>query len=209
MARGRPREFDREKALTAAMLLFWRKGYHATSQRDLAEALGIAMPSLYAAFGSKESLYVEAVDLYMQVSRDLLWRHLEESGTARDAIRELLLSTARELTDCHAHPVGCMVTLANVDEDMPPAVATAIRKARCDWLDVVLERLKSAVDDGELPSSTDVNSLSRLYVAIIQGIAVQAHDGADLVELKTVVDLAMTAWPVNAANSPSRPAASV
>lgn len=196
MLRGRPRGFDREKALTDAMLLFWRKGFHATSLRDLGDAMGVGMPSLYGAFGSKEALYVEAVDLYMQATRSLLWRHLEGDLPAREAIRELLLATAKELTNQEAHPAGCMVTFATIDEDMPEDVVAAIRNARRDWLKIIRERLESAVTDGELPGSTDVKSLSRFYAAIVQSIGIQSHDGAPYAELKKIVEVAMTAWPV-------------
>jgi len=196
MLRGRPREFDREKALTDAMLLLWRKGFHATSLRDLADELGIRMPSLYAAFGSKEALYVEAVGLYMRITRDLLWAHLNGLLPAREAIREMLLATAKELTNREAHPGGCMVTFAATDEDMPAAVVEAIRNARRDWLDIIRVRLEAAVTEGELPSSIDVNSLSRFYMAIVQSIAIQSHDGVPLTELRNIVDIAMSAWPV-------------
>lgn len=195
MLRGRPREFDREKALTAAMLLFWRKGFHATSLRDLGEALDIRMPSLYAAFGSKEALYVEAVDLYMRVTRDLLWKNLKRGESAHAEIRELLLATARELTSEEVHPCGCMVTFATTDEDMPADVITAIRSGRQDWLDIIRERLEAAVTDGELPASTDVNSLSRFYFSMVQSMGIQAHDGVSYAELTAVIDIAMSAWP--------------
>ena len=58
---GRPREFDRDAALEAAMLLFWRKGFAATSMNDLCEAMGLRSPSLFAPFGSREALDLEAV----------------------------------------------------------------------------------------------------------------------------------------------------
>ena len=66
---GRPREFDRDVALQEAMLVFWRKGFLATSMNDLCDAMGIRSPSLYAAFGSKEALYIEAVGHYAKTDR--------------------------------------------------------------------------------------------------------------------------------------------
>jgi AcrR family transcriptional regulator len=195
MLRGRPREFDREKALTDAMLLFWRKGFHATSLRDLGDALDIRMPSLYAAFGSKEALYVEAVGLYMQVTRNLLWQHLKSGERAHEAIRQLLLATANELTNRDAHPGGCMVTFATTDEDMPADVIAAIQQARQDWLDAIRERLDAAVAEGELPPSADVNALSRFYFSIVQSTGIQAHDGVSYAELASVIEIAMSAWP--------------
>jgi AcrR family transcriptional regulator len=195
--RGRPREFDREKALSEAMVLFWRKGYNATSLRDLEEALGIRTPSLYAAFGSKEALYVEAVDLYMQITKRLLWKPLEDGLPAREAIRELLRVTARELTNHKAHPAGCMVTFATVDEDMPAVVAATIRNARSKWIEMIRERLETAAAEGELPDSIDIDSLSRFYVGIVQSVGIQAHDGACFADLEKAIDIAMTAWPVS------------
>ncbi len=197
MARGRPREFDREKALADAMLLFWRNGFHATSLRDLSEALGIGMPSVYAAFGSKENLYVEAVGLYMKASQTLIWQKMEDLP-ARVAIEILLRTTAQELANSANHPVGCMVTLALVDEQMPKPVAEAIRQARSDWLEVIRMRLQRAVVEGELPPSTDVGSLSRFYTAIIHSIGVQSHDGASCAELDGMIGFAMSAWPAQA-----------
>lgn len=195
MVRGRPREFDRDKALSAAMLVFWRKGFNATSLRDLSEALGIGMPSLYGAFGSKEDLYVESLGLYMQITESLLWGHLKGSLPARDAIQAVLLATAKELTNRKAHPIGCMVTSAAIDEDMPEAVAVAIRNARRDWLEMIRKRLEMAVIDRELPDSAEPESLSRFYLAIVQGIGIQCRDGASYEKLEKMVQIAMAAWP--------------
>src|ERR1700733_6957952 len=80
---GRPREFDRDAALEAAMLLFWRKGFAMTSMNDLCEAMGIRSPSLYAAFGDKEALYLQAVDHYVRTVGPPVWDRLAGGGTAR------------------------------------------------------------------------------------------------------------------------------
>lgn len=194
MTRGRPRAFDRETALAGAMLVFWRKGFHATSLRDLSEALGIGMPSLYSAFGNKEALYVEAVALYMKITETQLWTKMD-GLPARDGISAAIRATAHELASDANHPIGCMVTLALVDEDMPPPVAEAIRKARRDWLEVFRARLERAVAEGELAAGTDLASFSRFFAAMIQSVGVQAHDGASSAELDGMIDVAMAAWP--------------
>ena len=80
---GRPREFDREAALQAAMLVFWRKGFAATSMNDLCDAMGIRSPSLYAAFGSKEALYLEAMEHYVKTVGPTIWDKLGASERAR------------------------------------------------------------------------------------------------------------------------------
>lgn len=203
MPRGRPREFDRDKALQDAMLVFWGNGYHAASIPDLCQSMGITTTSLYAAFGNKEKLYIEAIDLYMRASQELLWTHLEKTKSAREGLRNLLLATVDVMTDNSTHPVGCWTTLAQVDEDMPTAVAAAIRKARSDWLDVMRAHAAAAVEAGELPASSDVASLGRFYTGMVQAIGVQAHDGATKAELDRLVDVAIAVWPEPA--TPGRP----
>jgi hypothetical protein len=79
---------------------------------------------------------------------------------------------------------------------MPTDVIAAILDARQDWLDIIRERLEAAVTEGELPGSTDVNALSRFYFSMVQSIGIQAHDGVPYAELVTIVDIAMSAWPV-------------
>jgi AcrR family transcriptional regulator len=177
------------------MLVFWRKGFHATSIPDLCGAIGVHEPSLYAAFGNKERLYVEAVRLYMRLAQSLLWRYLETGRTARAGMRDLLLATAKELTRTDTHPNGCFITLATVDEDMPPAVSDTIRHARREWLEALYTHLQKAVADGELPASTDIKSMSRFFQAIVQSIGIQAHDGAKQAELEGMVETAMAVWP--------------
>jgi AcrR family transcriptional regulator len=179
------------------MLVFWRKGFYATSIPDLCKAMGVHSPSLYAAFGSKDKLYVEAVLLYMKVSQSLLWGHLESGRTARAGMRDLLMATAKELSSSDSHPNGCFITLATVDEDMPDAVSKAVRRARREWFEVLSSHVKSAVAADELPASTDVESLGRYFQAIVQSIGIQARDGAKLTQLEGLVRTAMTVWPKN------------
>ncbi len=177
------------------MLLFWRKGFHATSITDLCEAIGVSTPSLYAAFGNKESLYTEAVELYMKVTEDSLWAYLKQSPSARTGMRDLLIATAKELTATKAHPSGCFVTLATIDEDMPPSVSKAILKSRNAWLETIRMHVRRAVKNRELPEATDVDGMSRFFQAIVQSIGIQAHDGATASDLEGMVETAMTIWP--------------
>lgn len=196
MPRGRPRKFDREEALQNAMLVFWGNGYHAASMPDLTQAMGIDVKSLYAAFGSKEKLFVEAVELYMKATQDRLWAHLAEGKSMRDGLRNMFDALVGIMTDSASHPVGCWTTLALVDEDMPSLVVGAIRKARRDWIDVIGACLTAARDAGELPTSANISNITRFYVAIVQGIGIQAHDGATKAELNGLAEIAMAAWPM-------------
>jgi AcrR family transcriptional regulator len=195
MIRGRPREFDRDQAIQAAMLLFWRKGFFATSMTDLCDAMGIRSPSLYAAFGSKESLYVEAVQHYSRTVLPSAFGCLEGSGPARRRVENFLFAAAKGLRKSAKTPGGCMVTLSILDEDAPAAVMSALKKARRESLESVRTRLQAAVAGGELPPSTEVNQLSRFYLGIVQGMAIQARDGATLSQLQGMARAAMLAWP--------------
>lgn len=177
------------------MLVFWRKGFNATTLRDLSDALGINMPSLYAAFDSKEKLYVETVDLFMGTARSMLWSAMD--GLApRAATEAVLRATARDLSSGTFHPTGCMVTSAFVDEDMPVAVAEAIRQARRDWIEMFESVIARAVNEHEKAHEIDIEGLARFYFGMIQSIGMQAHDGASAAELECLVRLAMKAWPI-------------
>ena len=86
---GRPRAFDRDAALQAAVEVFWRQGFLATSMNDLCAAMGIRSPSLYAAFGSKEALYLEAVEHYARTIGPSVWDRLMAGPTARAGVESL------------------------------------------------------------------------------------------------------------------------
>jgi AcrR family transcriptional regulator len=192
---GRPREFDREVALKAAMVVFWRKGFVATSMNDLCEAMGIRSPSLYAAFGGKEALYLEAVEHYAKTIGPPVWNCLWVGPTARAGVENLLLAAIAALPECGAGPAGCMVALAAVSEECPGEIPGSVRESRIRCLEMLRSRLNDALAAGELPSAKDVDRLSRFYFSVYQAIAIQARDGATSAELEGIVQTAMAAWP--------------
>jgi AcrR family transcriptional regulator len=192
---GRPREFDRDAALEAAMLLFWRKGFATTSMNDLCGAMGVGSPSLYAAFGSKEALYLEAIEHYVRTKGLLVWDKLAEGATARAGIENLLIAATNRLPRSRATPAGCMAVLAAVGDEWPTAIARAVKKVRLEMLGMLRSRLEAAANKGELPASTDIDGLSRFYLSVYQGMAIQARDGATQAELRAVAAAAMAAWP--------------
>ena len=195
---GRPREFDRAAALDAAMLMFWRRGFSTTSMNDLCDAMGIRSPSLYAAFGSKEALYIEAIEHYVDTVGPPLWGMLAEPTTARASIESLLLAAAEALPESDVMPAGCMVMLAAVGDDWPTAIVQIVKKVRALLLSRLRARLDAAVADRELSAAIDIDGLSRLYLGIYQGMAIQARDGASRADLRGVVAAAMAAWPTGA-----------
>ena len=193
---GRPRAFDRDEALDNAMLLFWRKGFAAASMTDLCEAMHVGSPSLYAVFGSKESLYLEAFERYIETQGPPIWDKLDQGTTGRDSVAKLLRAGSECLPKSRSVPAGCMVMLAAVGDEWPPSITRAVKKVRSDVLDRLRSRLEKATAEGELPASTDIDGLSRFYLSVFQGMAVQAKDGATSAELSSMVSAAMAAWPI-------------
>ncbi|MGY4292733.1 AcrR family transcriptional regulator [Bradyrhizobium sp. i1.4.4] len=101
------------------MLLFWRKGFAAASMHDLCDAMGVRSPSLYAAFESKEALYLAAIEHYVETQGQPVWDRLAEGATARAGIENLLIGAAETLPKSRRAPAGCMAVLGAVSDEWP------------------------------------------------------------------------------------------
>jgi AcrR family transcriptional regulator len=193
---GRPLSFDREIALERAMLVFWRYGYEAASLHELTSAMGITPPSLYAAFGDKEKLFLEAVERYSTKSCDALQCLFAQAPTARDAIERLLQSSAVENT-CPSHPPGCLVVTATTNcSASAEHVQDAMVQRRGNVETLVRERIERGIADRELPADTDAAALASFYITVIHGMSTRARDCGDRDQLLAVASAAMRAWPV-------------
>ena len=191
--RGRPRSFDREVALEQAMQVFWTKGYEATSISDLTEVMGINPPSLYAAFGDKEKLFLEAVERY-QATRGEQCPYCQEP-TAKGAIEKLLTYMAEELT-ATTHPKGCMMMMAAVTATSASRELQArLARSRTESRDRMRERIARGIEEGDVPAGTDAAALADFYATIVTGMSLQARDGATRKALLATVERAMTLFP--------------
>ena len=192
--RGRPREFCVHDALSKALRVFWSKGYEAASLTDLTEAMGITRPSLYAAFGNKESLFRKTLDLYEREKLDYVGKALAKP-TARGVAETMLRSAVEAMTsDCDPH--GCLRVIATATCGEEAQSVRAELEARGDVIrQSIVERFERAKADGDLPAHIDVEGLTDLLKALIQGISLQAGSGASREELERLVETGLTLWP--------------
>lgn len=193
--RGRPRAFDREQALDQALQLFWAKGYEGTSLADLTTALGINAPSLYAAFESKPALYQAALNRYLAEQFKQLAAVLAKASSAREGIADILHSVAAQFTQPD-RPPGCPVAsgvlrCAEVNDEISQFTAEQRRTVRA----MIQQRLQSDCAAGLLPVTLDTDALAGFYASVIQGMSVQAIDGANQAELLNIAEIALQAWP--------------
>jgi AcrR family transcriptional regulator len=194
MVIGRPRAFDKDKALDQALHVFWERGYEGTSVADLTEAMGINPPSLYAAFGNKEALFRQALDRY-EARRDAFLGEVFAAPSAREAIDRLLQGTAEMLSDKDC-PRGClMVQGALSGGESCAAVKRDLISRRAAGEVMIRERLARAKREGDLPADADVGELARFVATIMQGMAVQAAGGATAKQLRAIAATALRAWP--------------
>ncbi len=192
---GRPRAFNADIALDQALLLFWRKGYLGTSLTDLTKAMGINRPSLYAAFGNKETLFRKALDRYRDQQTTYVRDALKEP-TARRVIERMMQGVVNLVTD-PGNPSSCLVTqslLACADPDDPLHQELAERRAADEI--AICDRFERAVSEGDLPHDADPATLARFVLTVNSGLSVQAASGASRTELLQVVQTALQACPI-------------
>jgi AcrR family transcriptional regulator len=194
MPRGRPRAFDIDKALDQALTVFWRKGYEGSTLPDLTKAMGINRPSLYAAFGNKESLFKKVLNRYAagpaSYARDAL-----SQPTARAVAEKLLHGGVQRLTD-PANPRGCLaVQGALACGDDADCMRKELIRLRESLVTALRDRFQRAKSEGDLPKDSNPTDLARYLATVMHGLSVQAASGASRKELQKVATLALNAWP--------------
>lgn len=193
--RGRPRTFDRDQVLRQAMELFWLNGFQGSSINELSQATGLAAPSLYAAFGSKEALFGEAVALYLAREADTAWQALDQAPRLADAIRSLLADTVRLFARAGS-PRGCLLVLGDKGLAPPSAsVRQALQAQRDARRQRLSARLRRALDDGELAADTDVDALAAAVFIFMSGLSIETADGISEARLLEAIDEFMARWP--------------
>lgn len=173
---GRPREFVPDTVLEKIMLLFWRHGYDGLSMSGIQTGSGLSKPSLYACFGNKEQLYRAALDRYVCVTPSLNLSAVAEAKTPDDVITALLEAMAASMAD--APGMGCMIlTGMTAGSRESEHLARELSHRRRDHVLRLSAKLRHWL------SAEDADLLSRCLSAAMQGVALQAHDGASPEEM--------------------------
>lgn len=190
---GRPLSFDRDDVLQKAMLAFWQSGYETTSISDLTAAMGVTAPSLYAAFGNKQKLFMEAMRRYAG-DPAVLEQEMVDAPTAQDAVAGMLRRAAILYTG-ETTPPGCLLASAAATGSPDAAqVRKAVAAERRSVRDIIVRRIEVDIAKGLLPPDTRPGRLADLAIAVTQGMSVLARDGADRGSLLAVAEAATIGW---------------
>ncbi|TDB97225.1 TetR/AcrR family transcriptional regulator [Actinomadura sp. 7K534] len=188
---GRPRSFDDDQVIGSALDLFWRRGYAATSLRDLKEDLGVLPGSVYAAYGSKHALFLRALGRYADAAREQA-EDMAAEGAVLPRIRALLLDV---LQAAQATPGrGCL--LGNTAAELLPEDEAAGRLVRGGFAaleDGLKQALQAAQRSGEVRAGIDCGAQARLLLGLMQGLHVLARAEPDPLRLTDAVDAALAA----------------
>ena len=187
--RGRPRAFDREEALGIARRTFWQLGYEGASIADLTEAMGITPQSLYAAFKSKADLYRESLEQYRRTDGAYVWRILAEEPVTKTAFRRILAQAAERYARADLPP-GCMMSVSiTTCAEENRAVAAHAAMMRQDALQRFRARIERGIEAGDVPAGIDTLNTARFFQMTLQGMSIQARDGASEEDLLAIAGM--------------------
>ncbi|MEO6152365.1 MAG: TetR/AcrR family transcriptional regulator [Croceibacterium sp.] len=192
--RGRPREFDCDVALAAALRVFWSKGYDGASLTDLTEAMGITRPSLYAAFGNKEALFKKTLDLYESEKLSYI-NHALSAATGRGVAERLLEGAIANATG-KDEPQGCLgvISTVNCGQEASSIRSHVLERAETAR-QALIDRMGRAIADGDFTTAVEAETITRYLFAVLQGLSVQAGSGASRAELDDVAATTLAIWP--------------
>lgn len=178
---GRPRTFDRDEALRKAMLVFWKKGYEGTTMADLVHTIGMKAPSVYAAFGNKDALFNEVVELYCDIVQSGPLKALNEHESVYKAVESSLKRSVEMFSTS-----SCLVMTAAINcAPENSSHVENLKKLRTAYREAFAARFRRAVADNQLVEGASPEALAEFYTTFVQGMALRARDGSSKAELQT------------------------
>jgi TetR/AcrR family transcriptional repressor of nem operon len=188
---ARPKAFDREQALLAAMQVFWVKGYEATSLDDLLAAMKIGRQSLYDTFGDKRALFMEALGRYRELTDAYLRGCLADAPSVKAAFQRLFMQVVDE-PEAHQRR-GCLLINSAVElAPHHPETAQLVVAYQRATERLFRHGLQLAQERGELPADRNVRALARYLVSAMQGLRVMAKADPNKAALRDVVGIALS-----------------
>jgi TetR/AcrR family transcriptional repressor of nem operon len=187
---GRPREFNTEQALEAAMQQFWLAGYEATSLQDLLDVMNLSKSSLYHAYGSKHELFLRSIDCYQQTSANELQQSLDNSLTSKAFMKRLLEDVISEATS--KKKKGCLlVNTANELSHRDKAVSKAVLNGIDNVANVIKQAIKRGKKEAAIKSTVSTDTLVNYIVSNVSGLRTMVKSGVDKTELTPLVNMIM------------------
>ncbi|MDQ0126633.1 AcrR family transcriptional regulator [Pseudomonas lini] len=203
---GRPRTFDRDVAITQAMHLFWEHGYDATSLSQLKANIGggITAPSFYAAFGSKQALFNEVMERYLNTHGRVTDSLFDTTLSPGESI-ELTLRRSAKMQCEPDHPAGCLVALGLLSActDESKTISQPLAQARASNRAGIVACIERAIAAGELPATVVPDALATVFDSFLLGISVLARDGEPFEKIDKAITQIMTLWDASRISSPA------
>jgi AcrR family transcriptional regulator len=194
MAAGRLREFDKQVALDAAMEVFWSKGYNGSSLSDLTNAMGINKPSLYAAFGNKEALFISALNQYVIKYGS---PHMDELNAPNKSLSSRLTAYLKSIARMVSDPLlpgGCFVAATTNEaggDCLPAGVSQAVAKLNQITRKTLIDFFRHEASAGNLDSTGSPDVLADYLLTLQYGLAVMARNRAKRKVLCDVIEFAV------------------
>lgn len=197
---GRPRTFDRDEALKKAMMVFWEKGFEGTTMADLVAAIGMKAPSVYAAFGNKDALFREVVDIYKNKVEQGPLKVLNDIPAVYAALEQSLRDNVEMFSGPNAPSCLIMAGAINCAPEHQEQV-DYLMGLRAQYKEILKARFDRALAEGQLVEETNTNALAEFYFGFIHGIALRARDGSSKAELLTSTEFALQALKLSLKSS--------
>jgi len=189
MTVGRPLEFNPERVLDAAMNLFWRQGYDATSLQSLLKVMGLSKSSLYQAFGNKQQLFEQCLQHYQQMIQAAWLERLNGGASGRQFILDTLLSTVKEAHGS-ASPRGCLImNTASEFAQSNPKIAEIVNEGVENFKKIFLTAVQQGQADGTITRAKDSELLANYLVSSMSGLRTMVKAGSNINTVRSLVSI--------------------